>query len=57
MGFWTRRRVEADERHRKRIAREELASWIIFAVIVVIGYLIYQQVYPFIERLLPMLGQ
>jgi uncharacterized membrane protein YidH (DUF202 family) len=56
-GFWAKRRQEADERHRKRIMREEMASWVIFGIILIVGYLIYQQIYPLIERLLPMLSQ
>jgi hypothetical protein len=57
MGFWARRRQEANERHRKRIMREEVASWFIFAIIVVVGILIYREVSPLIERILPMLTQ
>jgi hypothetical protein len=57
MNFWQRRRQEADERHRKRIMREEIAAWFVFAIIVVVGYLIYQQISPLIERVLPMLRE
>ncbi len=56
-GFWEKRRQESNDRHRKRIRHEEIASWFIFAIILVVGYLIFQQVYPLIERLLPMLSQ
>ncbi len=55
MSFWEKRRQEADQRHRKRIRNEEIASWVIFAIILVVGYLIFRQVYPLIERVLPML--
>jgi nicotinamide riboside transporter PnuC len=56
MSFWAKRRQEASERHRKRIAHEEMASWAIFGIILVVGYLIFQQIYPLIQRVLPMLG-
>jgi hypothetical protein len=54
MEFWAKRRQEAAERHRKRIVQEEILSWVVFGLIVVVGFFVYQALAPLIERIIPM---
>ncbi len=50
MGFISRMMRRADERRRKRERMEEIASWIILPIILVIGYMIYREVYPMVSK-------
>jgi hypothetical protein len=40
----------ADERRRKRVRAEVIASWIIFPIILLICYLIYREVSPVVTK-------
>ena len=50
MGFLSRMMYRADERRRKRERMEEIASWIILPIIILIGYLIYREVWPVLRK-------
>ncbi len=40
----------ADERRRKRIRAEEIASWVILPIILVVCYVIYREVAPVVSK-------
>ena len=50
MGIMSRMMRRADERRRKRVRAEEIASWIILPIILVICYLIYKEVSPVVSK-------
>ncbi len=50
MGMMSRMVRRADERRRKRVRAEEIASWIILPIILVVGYLIYREVSPIVSK-------
>ncbi len=50
MGIMSRFARRAGERRRKRVKAEEIASWIIMPVILVVCYLIYTEVAPVVSK-------
>ena len=50
MGLISRMMHRADERRRRRQRMEEIASWVMLPVFVLIGYLIYREVWPVIRK-------
>jgi hypothetical protein len=56
MGFLGRWRQEAGERRRKRERNEEIAAWVIFAFILIVGMFIYREIEPFVSRIMPFLS-
>lgn len=50
MGIMSRMVRRADERRRKRERAEEIASWIILPIILLICYLIYREVAPVVSK-------
>jgi hypothetical protein len=55
MKFLSRLRQEADDRRRRRIRNEEIASWLVFGVILVVGLFLFRQAEPLIARVMPFL--
>ncbi len=50
MGLISRMVRRADDRRRKRLRAEEIASWVIMPIIIVICYLIYREVAPIVSK-------
>ena len=50
MGMISRIMRRADERRRKRIRAEEIASWVILPIILVVCYVIYREVAPVVSK-------
>ena len=50
MGMISRIMRRADERRRKRVRAEEIASWVILPIIIVVCYVIYREVAPVVSK-------
>ncbi len=50
MGLFSRMMHRADERRRKRVRSEEIASWIILPIIILLGYLIFREIEPMVGK-------